>query len=222
LEGQSIKAFVESAAQQLSDNAMVLDSGAGQSPYRHIFDRQKYFSMDFGRGESAWDYSRLDCVGKLESLSFRSNTFDAVISTQVLEHVSEPEAVLFESNRVLKPGGTLFLTAPQGFGEHQLPYDFFRFTRYGLKYLLEKTGFDVVSIKPRGGYFVFMAVMFMWFYLYLFPDSRTKSMKILLFPLQFIAATIFLLIMPPFLSILDFLDQEKIITLGYAVIARKR
>ncbi len=221
LEGSSIRKLVIQAAQEIPPGSRILDSGAGQCPYRRFFQGKKYVSIDFALGEKTWDYTHLDVIGSVDSLPFVSNSFDAVLSTQVLEHVPEPGCIISEMYRILRPGGRVYLSAPQGFGEHQQPFDFFRFTQFGLRYLLEKNGFRIVTIQPRGGYFTFMAVMSMWVYHYLFPSGRQRWVKWMLAPAQLISALVFVLIWPPVLSILDCLDTEKAITLGYAVIAEK-
>ncbi len=221
LENTSIRDFIRSVASTVPDGARVLDAGAGESPYAGFFSRHEYIAIDFTRGEESWAYRSLDVIGDLQYLPFTEDTFDCVVSTQVLEHVPEPGEVLAGMHRVLKPGGRLFLTAPLAFGEHQQPYDYFRYTRFGLIYLLERCGFKVESIAPRGGYFTFLAVMLMWVYVTLFPGDRSLLVKMLLFPLQFVTALVFIIILPPLLSSLDFLDPQKTTTLGFKVIALK-
>ena len=78
---------------------------------------------------------------------------DDVLLTQVLEHLPDPARVLAELNRVMKPGGTLWLTAPLFYAEHERPYDYFRYTRYGLHRLLKQAGFRVREIEWLEGYF---------------------------------------------------------------------
>ena len=221
LEGSSIRRFLETEAPQIREDAQVLDAGAGETPYRKLFKHTQYWAVDFAKGESAWLYRHLDAICRLETLPFDGDRFDAAICTQVLEHVPEPQIVLNELFRVLKPGGILLLTAPLGFGEHQQPYDYFRYTRFGLTHLLEKIGFAIKQLEPRGGYFQYLPVMLMWFYLYLFPESRRIWLKILLSPVQGLAAFFFLFALPPVLASMDTLDKEKSITLGFAVVAQK-
>lgn len=84
-------------------------------------------------------------------LPFQEACFDTVLCTQVLEHVREPQRLINEAFRVLRPGGTLLLSAPQTWGLHEQPADFWRFTRYGLEYLLTKSGFRVVSTAATSG-----------------------------------------------------------------------
>jgi ubiquinone/menaquinone biosynthesis C-methylase UbiE len=78
--------------------------------------------------------------------------FDHVVLTQVLEHVPEPASVLAELHRVLKPGGILWLTAPLFYAEHERPYDFFRYTQFGLRHLLESARFEVLELEWMEGY----------------------------------------------------------------------
>jgi len=221
LEKRGIKELIKNASEHIPEHSIVLDAGAGQTPYREWFKHTRYVAVDFAEGEKAWDYNSLDAIGQLERLPFPDHTFDAVISTQVLEHVPEPEKMLREIFRVLKPGASLYLSAPLGFGEHQQPYDYYRYTQYGLKYLLEKVGFLIHDIKPRGGYFWYMAVISMWLYTYLFPSDRKLIWKILFCPFQLTGAIWFVFLNPLIMSSLDFLDTEKSITLGYSVIAKK-
>jgi SAM-dependent methyltransferase len=75
-----------------------------------------------------------------------------VLLTQVLEHIPEPATVLAELHRVLKPGGTLWLTAPLFYAEHEKPYDFFRYTQFGLRHLLGGAGFEVQEVEWMEGY----------------------------------------------------------------------
>lgn len=215
LENESIRREVAGLAARIRPGIRILDAGSGQCRYRNLFDHAHYVGVDFGRGEHHWDYSGLDVVGHLEELPFADGSFDGVLCTQVLEHLAEPEAVLRELRRVTCSGGRLLLTAPLGFGEHQVPHDYFRYTRYGLRHLLEKAGWRIERIEPRGGYFRYMAVMMMWTYLYLFPESRPRWVKILLAPLQMIATLVFIIIGAPAVQAFDGLDRERCITLGF-------
>lgn len=216
LENAGIREHVRKAADTLRAGERLLDAGSGQCRYKEFFRHARYTGVDFGRGEDKWDYSGLDVFADLENLPFRNGVFDGTLCTQVLEHVSEPEIILRELFRVTRPGGRLFLTAPQGFGEHQAPHDYFRFTRYGLRHLLEKAGWTVRSIEPRGGYFHFLAVMMIWIYIYFFPENRPAWIKCLLVPVQLLAAAGLIVIGVPAVQALDRLDHEKFITLGYA------
>lgn len=143
--------FIKQAAVSVSQGALVLDAGAGSCPYEEYFPHVKYESADFCK--AGIDYGDITHVCDLTSIPVEDKRFDLVICTQVLAHMREPEAVLLELNRVLTPGACLWLSAPLFFEENCSPYDFFRFTQYGLKYLLEKTGFVIEKFEWLEGYY---------------------------------------------------------------------
>ena len=76
---------------------------------------------------------------------FENGHFDSVLTSQVLEHVFTPDEFLQEIHRVLKPDGRLLLTVPFVWDEHEQPYDYARYSSFGLRHLLEKNGFTIVS-----------------------------------------------------------------------------
>lgn len=221
IENTSIRRFLERESQRLPPGALVLDAGAGRCQYRALFRRQRYVSVDFARGEETWDYRHLDVIGRLEALPFADSSFDVVVCTQVLEHVAEPRAVLVELGRILRPGGRLLLTAPLSFGEHQQPFDFYRYTSFGLRHLLETSGFEVVSLEARGGFYWFISVMLIYLYDRLFPSGQRLVWKLLLLPLRLPAAFLFLVLLPQIFYYLDRTDTRRDITLGYASTARR-
>ena len=105
----------------------------------HFFNNANYQELDFFKDNIAL-------------IPFADNSFDLVITTKViLEHVSNPQKFLDESFRVLKKGGHGFFIAPLIRRQHQVPYDFFRFTQFGLENLLKKSGFKIDYIKPTNG-----------------------------------------------------------------------
>ena len=125
-----------------------------------------------------------------------------------LEHVREPGQVLREIARTLDDGGRLLLVAPQEWEVHQAPHDYFRFTRHGLRHLLETSGFTEIDIQPVGGYFRLLA------------RRLLNSLQFSPWPLFPVVA---LLVAPPalLLPMLDRLDRDRNFTLGYIFRARK-
>jgi len=126
----------------------VLDIGCGMQPYRSMVgaDVTEYVGVD---REGA--LSRPTVVGTAEALPFPDGSFDAVLSTQVLEHLPDPRRALDEAARVLRVGGTLVLTVPGVWPTHEAPHDYWRFTRHGVERLLRDHGIDVGIVRPLGG-----------------------------------------------------------------------
>jgi ubiquinone/menaquinone biosynthesis C-methylase UbiE len=149
------KEFIEEISRQLKPGCILLDAGAGDCHWKKHFDSNniKYIGMDLGVGDDECNYSSLDIKGNLTSIPLDNNSVDTIICIQVLEHLPEPWKVIAEFNRVLKKEGHLFISCPQGEPQHQVPYDFFRYTPFGLRSLLNSNGFEVVWIKPQLGNF---------------------------------------------------------------------
>jgi len=143
--------FLARAGQTVEPSELVLDAGAGRAPYRDLFAHARYETADF-LAVKGKRYVQPDYVCDLAEIPVEDARFDHVLLTQVLEHLPEPARVLGELHRVLKPGGTLWLTAPFFYAEHERPYDFYRYTQYGLRHLLESAGFEVLEVEWMEGY----------------------------------------------------------------------
>jgi len=126
----------------------VLDIGCGAQPYRsYLRECREYIGMDINAE------IKPDVIGDIKEIPFSEGYFDGVLCAEVLEHLAEPEIGIKEINRVLKKGGYLYLTVPQEWCLHYEPYDYFRFTKYGIRYLLEKSEFEISAIERIGGVF---------------------------------------------------------------------
>ena len=143
--------FLTRAGQTVQPGQLVLDAGAGRAPYRDLFRHARYETADFLAVQGK-QYVAPDYVCDLAEIPVDDGRFDHVVLTQVLEHIPEPQKVLAELHRVMKPGATLWLTAPLFYAEHEQPYDFFRYTQFGVRRLLEGTGFEVREIEWMEGY----------------------------------------------------------------------
>ncbi len=139
-------------AASVPERAVVLDAGAGDSPYRYYFSHTIYEAADLCDRDSH-DYTHVNYVCDLVAIPVPSSRYDAALCTQVLEHMPNPQQVLSELWRVLKPGGRLWLSTPLYFEEHEVPSDFFRYTQYGLRRLMAGAGFDVLDLGWISGYF---------------------------------------------------------------------
>jgi SAM-dependent methyltransferase len=143
--------FLARAGATVQPGQLVLDAGSGRAPYRDLFAHARYETADFVAVKGK-KYVEQDYVCDLAAIPVEDARFDHVLLTQVLEHIPEPATVLGELHRVLKPGGTLWLTAPLFYAEHEKPYDYFRYTQFGLRHLLEGVGFAVQEIDWMEGY----------------------------------------------------------------------
>ena len=209
----AIEDHVRRFAASLPPGAKVLDAGAGEGQYRACFPRCRYTGVDLAVGDAAWDYGGLDARADLARLPFRDASFAAALNIVVLEHTREPAGVVQELGRVLERGGTLLLVAPQEWGVHQAPHDYFRFTRHGLEWLLAEAGFESLQVEPVGGFFTLLGRRLLDAVLYFQGGWRWLA-----FPLALVSAGLLGLVVPW----LDFLDREKDSTLGYICLATKR
>lgn len=193
--------------------AAVLDAGCGENRFKALFPGRRFVGYDQGVGDARWDYARVDVLGDLERLAVRSDAVDAAMLLVVLEHVRRPGEVLREVARVLRPGGRLLAVVPLLWEAHQEPHDYFRFTRHGIRFLLEEAGLEPQRIEPLGGFFTLAArrsVNLLAFF--------QRSWRWVFFVLL---APFFGLLVPLLLRALDPLDHDRAFTLGYVVHARK-
>ncbi len=142
----TLSAAIRQASQNVNTDRL-LDIGCGEKPYRRYFTAQHYVGIDL----PTYGLQAVDLFGSALRIPFRDATYDTVLCTEVLEHVSEPDQLFDEVTRLLKSGGTLILTTPQTWGLHMEPYDYFRYTRYGLEALAQQAGLTVQSIQPTCG-----------------------------------------------------------------------
>jgi SAM-dependent methyltransferase len=140
----------------------LLDIGCGMKPYQPLLGQQvrRWIGLDFAITPSG--HSKADVFGSALALPFKTECFDAVLCTEVLEHVPRPDRLFQEAYRVLKPGRPLVLTAPQTSPLHEEPHDYFRYTGYSLRFLAEQAGFHVVEVKPLGGAITTVCQMLVW------------------------------------------------------------
>lgn len=209
--------FVRRVSSLIKRGERIIDVGAGELKYRHYFGHCDYVSNDLGVGDAEWVYRNIDIVSPADRIPVEAACFDHVLCTQVMEHIEYPEMAFKEFQRILKPGGMLYLTAPLCAVEHQPPFDYFRYTRYGLDSLGRRSGFELIFIEPHGGVFVNLDVMFWCAFWSVVPFRRFSYGRYLLYfivlPAKVATGVVAL--------ILDFFDYKKNYTINYNVIYRK-
>ncbi len=147
----------------------LLDFGCGRKPYQNLFDVSEYIGVDIKGSGHDHKLSKVDVFYDGITLPFESEQFNAVFSSEVIEHLSNPEQIIPELCRVMKPGGRLLLTAPFCWNEHEMPFDFNRYTSVGIQQLLQKHGFKILSQEKSGN---FARVCFQLAALYVFELTK--------------------------------------------------
>ena len=146
----------------------ILDAGAGELRNRRLCGHLNYVSQDFCQYQGAeigaaldiekWDTSRIDVVSDITAIPRPDESFDAILCSEVLEHVPNPQDALREFVRLVKPGGFIILTAPFGSLTHMAPYHFLSgFNSYWFRHQLESRGCEIVELSANGNWFEFLA-----------------------------------------------------------------
>lgn len=150
----------------------VYDLGCGEMPYRE-------WVLSYADAYTGIDWSgtlhelKADIVADLnEPLPIDSEVADTVLTFSVMEHLRKPQHFLDESYRILKRKGAIILQVPFMWWIHEAPYDYFRYTPYGLTYLLEESGYTDIQILPQGGFFTMMVLKTNYFSLRLLRGPR--------------------------------------------------
>ncbi|MBM3824638.1 MAG: class I SAM-dependent methyltransferase [Verrucomicrobia bacterium] len=146
--------WVEAQAGTVAAGSWVLDAGAGASKYRPFFKHCRYQTQDFCQyeGDLVKYLEPVDYVCDIASIPIETGRLDAILCTEVIEHVADPVFVLREFSRLLKRGGKLWLTSPLLSHLHMEPYHYYGgFTHYWYRHWLPLAGFVIESITPVGG-----------------------------------------------------------------------
>lgn len=146
------RALVESAARHFKGR--MIDIGCGAKPYAAVMAAyvREHVGVDHHATPHATD--NIDLFGTAYEIPAEDRSFDSALCTAVLEHLEEPEQAIRECHRVLKDGGVAIYSVPFIWHLHEEPRDFFRFSKYGLRYLFEKAGFEVLEMRPLSGFFI--------------------------------------------------------------------
>lgn len=159
--------WIEDTLKKIPEGLTILDAGAGESPYKKFCSHLKYIAQDFGKyhgdGETGlqtgtWDNTQLDIVSDILSIPLPGASIDAIMCTEVLEHIPDPLGAIKEFSRLIKPGGYLLITAPFASLTHFAPYHFASgLSRYFYEKHLPENGFEISELQLNGNYFEYIA-----------------------------------------------------------------
>lgn len=155
-------------------NGCLIDFGCGSKPYKKYFNVDKYFGVDMiDRGHPhEKELEEIDVYYDGKRLPFKDEAFDALFSSEVFEHIFNLEDILNELNRILRKRGKALFTVPFVWDEHEIPFDYGRYSSFGIKYLLEKHGFKVIALEKSTKY---LETIFQLWNLYLYYKLYTKN-----------------------------------------------
>lgn len=160
-------AWLESQLSAIPAGSKILDAGAGELRNKRFCSHLQYVSQDFGqydglgdqRGlqKGKWEYSGLDIISDIIAIPVPDESFDAVLCSEVFEHLPNPILAVRELSRVLRKGGILLLTAPVSCLTHQAPYYFYNgFSRYFYERFLTEAGFQIEELSFNGNWFEYV------------------------------------------------------------------
>jgi len=181
-----------------------LDLGAGSAKYRSIINKKasEYITFDMVEGDN------VDIVGNVLDLPFEKESFDSVISTQVLEHVEKPWVMIEEIYRILKKDGICILTAPFLQPYHADPSDYFRYTVEGMRSLFKNQGFKIIESGSCGRSFTVLSEFIRFLYFDPYKKAKRGSWRITR-------------LMTKMARILNRFSRNKIIYANVYIIAKK-
>lgn len=172
LQFHPVNRIIKNYFQKIRKNKIVCDFGCGDKPYQIYCPKNtKYIGIDIDKANV-----NADIFSSVYNVPLPQNYADYVVSFFVLEHTEEPQKMLKEMYRVLKPKGKLFMIVPLFWVEHEEPFDFYRFTRYGILYLLRRTHFKKIKINPINSFFSYLGI---------FLNQKIYKFKILRFIIPF-------------------------------------
>ena len=158
----------------------ILDVGCGKKPYQKLFTNvSEYIGMDIENPGHDHSQEDIDVFYDGKTFPFTDNSFDSVLTNQVFEHVFNPDEFISEIRRVLKSGGQLLITVPFVWDEHEQPFDYGRYSSFGIKHILEKHGFDI-RIQYKSGTGIQALIQLINLYIYKKFYSRHRILNYLL------------------------------------------
>jgi SAM-dependent methyltransferase len=197
-------------------NGVMLDFGCGSKPYKYLFKNiEQYIGLDMINEGHLHSKENIDIFYDGKTIPFDDNYFDAVFSSEVFEHIFNPDEILKEISRVLKSNAKGLFTIPFVWNEHEVPNDYARYTSFGIKYLFEKNGFEILKYEKSSHFFAVIVQLFILYFRNLIY-VKNKYVNILLN----------ILFISPFmilgLIIISFMPKRKSLYFNNIILVRKK
>lgn len=207
--------FIQNAlSKHTKAGGKILDAGSGNRAFKKYSRSQVYDALDFRQNKT----NSIDIIADLNKpiKQIPSNTYDAVVSVQVLEHLKNPNLFFSEMKRILKPKGILIISTNFFYPLHMEPNDYYRFTRYGLMHLGKSSGLKPVFIESQGGpvqtvsylFFTLLAILFLKKY------KIIQGMYYAIIFIPFVVTNLFSLLIDHFI-------KTPSVSINYGVIYKK-
>jgi len=204
--------FVTVSALSAHLHGKCIDIGCGDMPFRTLIEKHvsQYDSVDIEKRSP--DVTYLADIQDMHIID--SDSYDSALCLEVLEHVPNPFHAISEIHRILKKDASLVCSVPHLSRLHEEPHDYYRYTKHGIKYLFETSGFHVVSIQPAGGIFCFLGHQLST--MFLLPVWHIPILKNLVWGINK------WLIVKPCYACDKLFDKNKIFASGYTCVVRKQ
>lgn len=150
----------------------IMDFGCGSKPYQSFFQYDEYIGVDFDNPGHPHDNEQIDVFYDGKTIPLENESIDAVLCSEVFEHIFNLPDILRELNRVMKKDAAILITCPFVWKEHEEPHDFARYTLFALEDLMNKNGFKKEVVDKSGN---FIEVIFQLIVLFLFDKYYGKA-----------------------------------------------
>lgn len=189
----------------------LIDIGCGIKPYEKILSPYLDQHIGLDHDASSHNLANVNLIGSAYDIPLERESCDSALCTAVLEHLEEPEQALRECYRVLKINGYAIYTIPFIWHIHEEPRDFYRYSKYGIQYLFEKTGFKIIELEALSGFWVTFGQLFTY-NIYRLNRGPLRWFKVIAIIGLFIQGLAYLL---------DKVDKTERWTWMYMVVAKK-
>lgn len=189
----------------------LIDIGCGTKPYKKLLAPFVNEHIGLDHKDSLHDQTNVDLFGTAYKIPVENESFESALCSAVLEHLEEPEMAISECYRILKPGGNAIYSIPFIWHIHEEPRDFYRYSKYGIRYLFEKVGFEIVELEALSGFWVTFGQLFVY-NIYRLNRGPLRWFGIIV---------LFGLIIQGIAWLLDKIDKTENWTWMYLVVAKK-